>query len=1397
MKKFIFSSLFLLATVFAFGSVARAQYNPTFTITKPSNLETWEKGQSYEVRWKTNGNVSPEALIRVRLYTLDSSGEKGRLVANLISVQDNNYCVNSNFAQVDCVKVGEGKASVYLRDNIASGKYNLSLDCNLNGNECDFADSRWIYRTINIVASSSVPQLNLYPVSVSGPVNSGEKSALLASFMLDASKSPFDVRFYDFVMRPISYSSTSEPVASNGSEYLSNCGFYIEKNKIAKGQTGNPFNDFVYSIYESRSQTNHITINRGTKEKVDFRCDISDNVQYIKGYYGYRFSPVYSNMLFKSTYKNQEYSQGVGVVDETYVPEVRLLTSPKEKPSKNGTLSIKALPETLTSGSNTMISYTTNANASTTLLNLICPDGVSARWIEGKNREMCNTKVTLSRVLTPITLNVTNTSASDKEISVNFYEYLLNNIDYAIGSSTKITVKPLVVNNGVKSLDIINPQGGVMHMADSDLYVDWQANNLNVDHYYVLLQNELVNDVGLIVGDNITSTSSYLSYHFNLSKKVIDQMVKQSNGLTEGQLQNHYYVTVVAANRGFFGGSKPEYFAKSKVFYIGPTSGVMANNITSNATPIQDYRGTNSYKYEISFDLYNSSSSPVYVNKNMNGDALDYEITPAQASSSRATIDSIGMAGDSATYYYLMPGITRKFYVYGVITNGGPSGLIKFVLKNIKARTEYSKFDNLVVDLDQNQTKLFMSVDGLVMNNTATSSSSSIIVGAPTIIGGNKVISYPVEIKFNIVAQDSPIYISNLINGKTPLVFSDSEGYVIPQMNSVEMSPRDITGDGILYKIIPAGTTRSFTFRGMVRNSGLKYSNNRIIQVKAIKYGLSSDTVDSEFVNTNYSNLKALVYLSEDYNATTTSEAYDPKSVYIKDGFSRTLKILTSNDYKVIGNNFDLFAYIVNINDYPIYLRNKNDGADFVTGLDPAWAKADVSVSFGNRSSSDPSGYVVINPKSERLIYIKGDLYNNEYNGNVKYSVKSLMYGTTTSRLERSINDGLSYLSYSVPFDSASSTLYSSSAVLNQKINSLSTYSGLPGTSVIAYGQDFCRLVKNVVTFTSDRYDITDDKAVLSGDGKSIRFTVPNMPFGTYKVFVDSKGASWNSPKCNPSNYLNFTIGTSTPVYSPTPVASASVAPRSSATPSPSIAATTSLPYITSISPNRGGENANVTVYGRNLSNITSVQFYDRNGYPVRGLVPSYVSAQSVSFRITNEFATSLASGVYSLSLVSSNCRGGCDSNRINFELISTAQASVSPSPSTSATRTPTPYPSASNTPYPSASNTPTPTHSSTPVPTSGATPTPAISSTPLVSPTPVTSSTPTPTPVSSATPTPASSATPTPSASSSATPTPSASSTPRPSTSASPSPSSSPTAYGNELFRASVWVALKSIFGI
>lgn len=1394
MKKFIFSSLFLLATVFAFGSVARAQYNPTFTITKPSNLETWEKGQSYEVRWKTNGNVSPEALVSIYLDKQSLSGNNGQKAVNLISVEDNNYCTNSNNAQIDCVKLSDGKASIYLRDNLASGKYNLNLGCTLNNQPCDNTDFGTLHQTLYIVASSSVPQLTMYPVSISETVGSGDTNALLASYILDATKSPTDVHFSEFDIIPgnsRSYSSSTETYIFNNTDYLSNCAFYIEKNKVAKGEYGNPSKDSKYRIFDNRSQTAGLTIKRGSKETVDFRCDISKDTPYVKGYYVYNFIPLYDRMFFSGQYNNKTYSQNVGFIDYTYSPEVRLLTSPKEKPSKNGTLSIKALPETLTSGSNTMISYTTNANASTTLLNLVCPDGVSARWIEGKNREMCNTKVTLSRVLTPITLNVTNTSASDKEISVNFYEYLLNNIDYAIGSSTKITVKPLVVNNGVKSLDIINPQGGVMHMADSDLYVDWQANNLNVDHYYVLLQNELVNDVGLIVGDNITSTSSYLSYHFNLSKKVIDQMVKQSNGLTEGQLQNHYYVTVVAANRGFFGGSKPEYFAKSKVFYIGPSSGIMISSVNATANPLYSSNATVAYRYDISFDLSNSSSSPIYINKNLNGDGVLYSVSYREASTSRIITDSQTLAGDTNTHYYLQPGQSRRITLSGYLKNGGYSELITFKILGIMAKTEYSSVDNLKVDAGFDNARLTVYIDGRIQNTNATSSLSQIILGSPIISNNYTRYYYPVEIKFNITAQDSPVYIANLVNGKSPLVFTDSDRHIMPQLTSSNSVPDNLIGDSVFYKMVPPGASRSFSYKGTVSNIGAKYTGDKIIQVKAIKYGLSADRVDSEYIGTDNSNLKAFVYMVADENA-TSSTVYDPKSVYIKNARSQATGPNVQNG-KVVGYNFSMAGKIVNINDDPVYIRNKNDGNDRTGFLVPNSARVEYSVNYSPISAGDSNGVVFVPARSEKDIYINGTLFSNGYNGNVSYGLNSIAYGTSTYTFDRRIQDGVSDMKVVVTFDVASSTYYSTTTVFSPKLNNLSTYSGLPGTSVIAYGQDFCPAVKNVVTFASERYDVSDDKAVISGDARSIRFMVPSLPSGVYKIFVEPSGATWNSPKCNPSNYINFTIGTSTPVYSPTPVISTSVAPKSSATPSPSVAsvASTSLPYISSISPGRGGENTNVTVYGRNLSNVTSVQFYDRNGYSVRGLVPSYVSAQSVSFRITNEFAVSLPSAVYSLSLVSSNCRGGCDSNRINFELIGTAQASVSPSPSSSATRTPTPYPSASNTPYPSTSNTPTPTYSSTPVPTYSSTPVPTYSATP----TPIVSSTPTPTPVSSATPTPAS--TPTPSASASATPTPSASSTPRPSTSSSPSPSSSPTVYNNELFRASVWVALKSIFGI
>ena len=94
-----------------------------------------------------------------------------------------------------------------------------------------------------------------------------------------------------------------------------------------------------------------------------------------------------------------------------------------------------------------------------------------------------------------------------------------------------------------------------------------------------------------------------------------------------------------------------------------------------------------------------------------------------------------------------------------------------------------------------------------------------------------------------------------------------------------------------------------------------------------------------------------------------------------------------------------------------------------------------------------------------------------------------------------------------------------------------------------------------------------------------------------------------------------------------------------------------SIPSITSISPNAGTGGTAVTVYGSNLSGASSVEFFNSAGQMVASLVPSYSSAQSVSFTISGVLAANMTPGAYQLGVVTNNCAGGCDSNRLSFTL--------------------------------------------------------------------------------------------------------------------------------------------------
>ncbi len=112
-----------------------------------------------------------------------------------------------------------------------------------------------------------------------------------------------------------------------------------------------------------------------------------------------------------------------------------------------------------------------------------------------------------------------------------------------------------------------------------------------------------------------------------------------------------------------------------------------------------------------------------------------------------------------------------------------------------------------------------------------------------------------------------------------------------------------------------------------------------------------------------------------------------------------------------------------------------------------------------------------------------------------------------------------------------------------------------------------------------------------------------------------------------------------------TPAGSSNAWPFTITTPS------ANAPTITNITPNQGGLNKTVTIYGTNLSGASSVEFYTSSGQLVGSLVPSFVSATNLVFTISGAFAYNVASGTYQVSVVTNACAGGCNSNRVGFTL--------------------------------------------------------------------------------------------------------------------------------------------------
>ena len=112
----------------------------------------------------------------------------------------------------------------------------------------------------------------------------------------------------------------------------------------------------------------------------------------------------------------------------------------------------------------------------------------------------------------------------------------------------------------------------------------------------------------------------------------------------------------------------------------------------------------------------------------------------------------------------------------------------------------------------------------------------------------------------------------------------------------------------------------------------------------------------------------------------------------------------------------------------------------------------------------------------------------------------------------------------------------------------------------------------------------------------------------------------------------------------------------------------TATPMIYSINPSKGGLNTPIVLEGANFSAVTSLDLYASSGKWMGTLVPSQVSSNRITFSFSKAFTANTGSDTYQISAVSSNCKAGCNSNRVSYTLDNSAST---PTPTISPIQTP------------------------------------------------------------------------------------------------------------------------------
>jgi peptidoglycan hydrolase-like protein with peptidoglycan-binding domain len=173
---------------------------------------------------------------------------------------------------------------------------------------------------------------------------------------------------------------------------------------------------------------------------------------------------------------------------------------------------------------------------------------------------------------------------------------------------------------------------------------------------------------------------------------------------------------------------------------------------------------------------------------------------------------------------------------------------------------------------DASYSALDVNENTVTSSDLTFSSSSAVLSGlsastGATIVQNNSTIGQSVSFTFTITAGNNTLYISadpNIALSTSSSGFGDAASTTLPQ-SGVTANPGTISGDTNVtatggYYVIPAGSSRTFTFSGaMINKNGA--NGTKTYSITAVKYGTTTGALTANTINYNLSPLKVSTVL--------------------------------------------------------------------------------------------------------------------------------------------------------------------------------------------------------------------------------------------------------------------------------------------------------------------------------------------------------------------------------------------------------------------------------------------------------------------------------------------------------------------------------------------------------